>query len=151
MSGFKLRISSVGSDRSTNRAKTTCPSRCSLTFNTSYKYMVNAFDRVHNDDESVDPWSLKYFSRGSPEARWWSRTERPAQPGATSEDAADLKKHFRCNATIMTPTFFHLLPKPHTCFHVRLIDGAARIFSCLLSRDRESNSCQFSCISLKGP
>ena len=43
-------------------------------------------------------------------------------------------------------TFF---PKPRTCFYVCLIDDAARIFSNLLCHYRESNSHQFSCISLR--
>ena len=45
--------------------------------------------------------------------------------------------------------FSHLLPKPGTYLHVRVIDGAARIFSYLLCCDQEYNSRQFSCASLR--
>ena len=41
----------------------------------------------------------------------------------------------------LVSVFFHPLPKPN--FYVRLIDGAARIFSYL--------SCQLSCTSFEGP
>ena len=36
-----------------------------------------------------------------------------------------------------TKDFFQVLPKLRPYFHVRLIDGAARIFSYILNRDRE--------------
>ena len=44
--------------------------------------------------------------------------------------------------------FVLLLPKPSTYFQVCLINGVAGIFSYFLCRDRESNSCLFSCTSL---
>ena len=47
--------------------------------------------------------------------------------------------------------FFHILPKPRTYFHGRLMNGTTRIFSYILCWDWESNSCQFSCTSLKDP
>ena len=45
--------------------------------------------------------------------------------------------------------FLRLLPKPHTYFNVRLIDGAARIVSYRQCRNRESNSHQFCWTSLR--
>ena len=54
-----------------------------------------------------------------------------------------------CSCVFFLTLFFHILPKPSTYFKVRFIDYAARIFSYLLCCNRESNSHQFSCTSLR--